>query len=403
MTVGGASGRAVQGDSGSRSSGPGAGGIVIAGSGIVAIIGLFLPWLQLGPDGGSTIDTLQAMSEIETWWPVLLVACAIVIAGAGVVYLADPGHSRTAIPITVAAAIGLGIGLAVGPGRFVIEGSSEFYSIGLFPTGGYFSVSLGWGTWVMAMGMVGALVGAGLASGDRTRTQAPSPGSRQGRTAAPVFTTASPRSPVPDALIGPPSAGPASGPMPLDEAQFSDGDAEELIDRMVKLEQRQYKRRGFRVVEAVWLSYSPTRLAVALGLPDTTYRARWPGRPTVRWAPPKPTGAEPPTSRPPLNTAVPAEPSPTRGAQPSDVQPAVTVPLPPVSPTHTAPSAAVPTADAAPPTAEEPGQAPAPGPATVASRTAERELKMCPDCAEMIYVEARLCRYCRHDFANHAS
>lgn len=361
VTIQGASGRAVRGDSEPSSTGePGPGGLVILGSGVVILVGSFLPYAEYW-DRGVTTAWAAVNGGGFVLWALPLVVSALVLIGSGAVYVAQNEYSRTSVTVSIVATSVAAIALVLGPGVLFL-GQPEWAPMGLLPSGGGFSQSLGWGTWIMVLGTIGAFVGVSMAHGEQ-RSVASRRSSSQ-RHADPPLSSAHPTTTatsVPIALIGPASGGSAVGPLAPSASFFSGDEACKLIQRMVKAEALSAQRRGYRIVEAVWLSTSPPNIGVAFGDPEVRYRVKWPDRPTVNLE----TFRQGNVFREP---SLPQD-SPREGD--------TSAPSVPAASSHSDARASEPLTDG-------------------------RRTKLCPDCAEMVYQEARICRFCRYDFADAA-
>ena len=115
-------------------------------------------------------------------------------------------------------------------------------------------------------------------------------------------------------------------------------------------------RGGQVLVEAVWQDSTCQRLGLAFGEPGVKYARKWPNGDDVKDSivPPEPEQPpEQPAPQPPLDLA--ASPAPASGSV-----------LPP--------------------------------PESSVSEAAERPTKKCPDCAETVLRDARICRFCRYEF-----
>jgi hypothetical protein len=146
--------------------------------------------------------------------------------------------------------------------------------------------------------------------------------------------------------------------------------AQGAVDSLVKGELSEYAKSGKRVVEAAWSSADQPRIVAAFGDPNGQYALLFENKPRVVW-----------------DSKVGAEPAPTE-AEPVSAPTASTVPEPPVTP-RSEPArpvpAAVPPTEAAPLGSAEPADS-------------ARPTKKCPDCAETILADARICKHCRYEF-----
>ena len=125
---------------------------------------------------------------------------------------------------------------------------------------------------------------------------------------------------------------------------YTGATAQGAIDALVKSELIEHAKRGSRVVEAVWSSGDEPWIQAAFGDPGKQYALLFPDKPRVVWE------------------------SQVRDEQ-TEVAP---------------PPAATPATDPARPSMEPSGAA---GPT-----------KKCPDCAETVLADARICRFCRYEF-----